>query len=311
MKILSPFTLISCLSLVNSPAALLVYEPFDYTPDLSDAVAGAQNGKNGGTGFAGPWEDMTTGSNAGEGFIYGSGGNTNGTNGSKPDWDGVVDNLATSGGYVGLSPFSNDQFEDRNNARRVLAQSAGAMAGADGVLWASMAVHFEDSRFNFAPGLMLTDGGGFSERVRDITDGSTGIGVGHGSGWGLDLNAITYNAGEFDTRTNVSNLSTSQDSVLVLKFEFGAGADTVSTWFFNEDQPFDEAVFDANAGSTTSTFDIDENSLTTLAVGFTRAGNAYDEIRLGDTFADVTPIPEPSSVVLLAFSLVGLVRRRR
>jgi hypothetical protein len=46
-------------------------------------------------------------------FIYGSLGNTNGTNGSKPDWDGVVDNLPTAGGYVGLSPFVNDQFVDR------------------------------------------------------------------------------------------------------------------------------------------------------------------------------------------------------
>lgn len=66
MKIFSSVTLVSCLSLANLPAALLVYEPFGYPPDLSDAVAGAQNGKNGGTGFAGPWEDMTTGSNAGE-----------------------------------------------------------------------------------------------------------------------------------------------------------------------------------------------------------------------------------------------------
>jgi hypothetical protein len=158
---------------------------------------------------------------------------------------------------------------------------------------------------------MLTDGGGFSERVRDITDGSTGIGIGHGSAWGLDLNAITYNAGAFDSRTNVSNISTSADNVLVLKFEFGAGSDSVSAWFFTEDEPLDEGVFDANAGTTTSTFDIDENSLTTLAVGITRAGNAYDEIRLGDTFADVTPIPEPSAMALLGLSLCGLVRRRR
>lgn len=290
---------------------MLVYEPFDYAPDLSDAVAGAQNGKNGGLGFSGAWEDMTAGSNNGEGFIYGSSGNTNGTNGGLPGWDGVVDNLPTSGGYVGLSPFANDATEDRNNARRQLAQSAGAMAGADGILWVSMAVHFRDNRFNFSPGLMFTDGGGFSERVRDITDGSTGIGIGHGSAWGLDLNAITYNAGAFDTRTNVSNISTTLDNVLVLKFEFGPTSDSVSTWFFPEDQALDEAVFNANALSTTSTFNIDENTLTTLAVGITRAGNAYDEIRIGDTFLDVAGIPEPSSLVLLGLSFLGLLTRRR
>jgi len=221
-----------------------------------------------------------------------------------------VDNLLQTGGYVGLSPFSNDSTEDRNNARRALAQSAGAMAGADGVLWMSMAVHFEDNRFNFSPGLMLTDGGGFSERVRDITDSSTGIGIGHGSAWGIDLNAITYNAGAFDTRTNVSNISTTLDNVIVLKFEFGA-ADKVSTWFFTEDQELSEAVFNANALSTTATFDIDENTLTTLAVGITRAGNAYDEIRIGDSFADVTPIPEPASLALLGLGGLMMIRRRR
>ena len=242
-------------------ADLLVYEGFEYTPNLGDPVAGALNGKNGGTGFGGAWEDMTSGSNNGEGFIYDSAGNTNGTNGGKPDWDGVVNNLLTAGGYVGLSPYSDDQTEDRNNARRALAQSAGEMAGADGVLWMSMAVHFEDNRFNFSPGLMFTDGGGFSERVRDITDNSTGIGIGHGSAWGIDLNAITYNAGAFDTRTNVSNISTTLDNVIVLKYEFGPTSDTVSTWYFTEDQVMTEADFNANAGATTSTFNIDESTL--------------------------------------------------
>lgn len=291
---------VAALAVHSVQAELLVYEGFDYP-------IAVQNGTNGGTGFAGAWEDMIAGSNAGEGYIFSSAGNTEGTNGNKPDWDGVVSNLAQTGGYVGLSPFVDDASMDRNNARRALAQSAGAMAGADGVLWMSAAFHFEDNRFNFSPGLMFTDGGGFSERVRDITDSSTGIGIGHGSAWGIDLNAITFNAGAFDARTNVSNISTTLDNVIVLKFEFGAGSDSVSTWFFTEDQVMDEATFNANALTVTSTFDIDETTLTTLAVGFTRAGNAYDEIRIGDTFADVTPapIPEPSTLALVGLGLIG------
>jgi len=257
---------------------------------------------------------MTAGSNNGEGFIYGSSGNSGTENGSKPDWDGVVNNLPQAGGYVGLSPFSDDQTQDRNNARRLLAQSAGAMAGADGILWMSMAVHFEDQRFNFIPGLLLTDGGGFSERSRDITDGSTGIGIGHGTAWGGDLNAVTYNAGSFDTRTIAAGSfggAGSPDNVIILKFEFGPATDSVTTWYFGEDEVMSELAFDGSAGSTTSTFDIDENSLTTLAAGFTRAGNAYDEIRIGDTFNDVVGIPEPSSLGLLGLSLAAFLRRRR
>lgn len=279
-----------------SQGIVYVYEPFDYLPDLTEPVLGAQNGKDGGTGFAGAWEDMTSGSNAGEGFIYDSSGNTTGTNGVKPDWDGVVDNLPMAGGYVGLSPFVSDQLEDRINARRTLEQSAGAMAGADGIMWVSMAVHFEDNRFFFAPALALTDGGGFEERVTNLSDGSNGLGIGNGGppindGRNTtDVTASHYIAGTRDetTKTDITNLITgTADYVLVLKYEFGDVSDSVSAWAFTESDALTEAGFDANAGTLTSSANIDEDTLTTLAVGFTRAGNAYDEIRIGDSFEDV------------------------
>jgi len=38
---------------------------------------------------------------------------------------------------------------------------------------------------------------------------------------------------------------------------------------------------------------------------------AADEIRFGDSFADVTPIPEPSSALLLVTAVLGLAIRRR
>ena len=132
MKFITSLALLGLAGSISAQAALLVYEPFEYIPDLSDPLLGALNGKDGGAGFAGAWEDMTSGSNAGEGFIYDGTGNTEGSNGAKPDWDGVVDNLPSVGGYVGLSPYANDQLEDRLNARGALEQSAGAMAGADG-----------------------------------------------------------------------------------------------------------------------------------------------------------------------------------
>jgi hypothetical protein len=296
MKFITSLALFGLAGVISAQAALLVYEPFEYGPDLSDSVLGALNGKDGGTGFAGTWEDMTSGSNNGEGFIYDDTGNTNGTNGAKPDWDGVVDNLPTVGGYVGLSPYSNDQQEDRLNARRTLGQSAGAMAGADGILWVSMIVHFEDNRFFFAPALALTDGGGFQERVTNLSDASNGLGIGNGGppindGRNeTDVTASHYIVGTRDetTKTDITNLSTATaDYVLVLKYAFGDDSDSVSAWAFAESDDLSEANFDANASTLTSSANIDEDSLTTLAVGITRAGNAYDEIRIGDSFGDV------------------------
>jgi hypothetical protein len=49
-----------------------------------------------------------------------------------------------------------------------------------------------------------------------------------------------------------------------------------------------------------------------LAAGFSSGQAAYDEIRIGTTFADVSPIPEPSSFAALAgLGVLGLVASRR
>jgi len=37
----------------------------------------------------------------------------------------------------------------------------------------------------------------------------------------------------------------------------------------------------------------------------------YDEIRFGATFADVSPVPEPSAALLGALGVLALLRRRR
>ncbi len=39
--------------------------------------------------------------------------------------------------------------------------------------------------------------------------------------------------------------------------------------------------------------------------------NLMDEIRMGESYADVTPIPEPATMVLLALGGLAVVRRRR
>jgi hypothetical protein len=45
--------------------------------------------------------------------------------------------------------------------------------------------------------------------------------------------------------------------------------------------------------------------------GFSSGQVGYDEVRIGTSFADVSPIPEPSAAVLGLLGVMGLVRRRR
>lgn len=94
-------------TLTASHGELLVYEPSDYKP-TNDETFGRLAGRNGGLGFGAPWQDTQGNFNEGEAFIYDSRGNPKdlygGTWGQgKVDWDGVVDNLPTMGGYAAIS----------------------------------------------------------------------------------------------------------------------------------------------------------------------------------------------------------------
>lgn len=273
-----------------SHGGLLVYEPFDYKP-VNDETYGRLAGRNGGLGFGAPWQDTQGEGNDGEAFIYDSRGNPKdlygGTWGQgKVNWDGVVDNLPTMGGYAAISDWSS---RDVLNSTRKLARSAGEMAKANGgVLWLSGVFHFPDSGF-FAPvGLALTsDGGGLFERSTSITNKGNAIGVGNGTKFrnGMKrLNPMIWEKGVDKASKPGTDISTKKDNIIILKFEFGE-TDTVSAWYFTEDQRMSEEEFNKNAISCT--LSIEEDTLDTLAFGTIREGNAVDELRIATSFNDV------------------------
>jgi hypothetical protein len=61
-----------------------------------------------------------------------------------------------------------------------------------------------------------------------------------------------------------------------------------------------------NVSGTRGSFTFD-----TIRLGSFNGSGAVDELRIGTTFADVSPVPEPSTVGLLAIGALGLARRRR
>jgi hypothetical protein len=293
-KALFSIALATLVSMSAAVGELLVHEAFDYAP-VNDPVGGRLAGKTGGLGFNGPWVN-SSGDNLGLAFIYDSRGNPDALyggsfGGGQPDWDGVVNNLPTRGGYAGLSDWSNqaNASEDKWNSHRPLAMSAGEMAGPDGVLWLSAVWHWPGSSLQNRPGIALTNGGHFSTaRSEFLSNNGFGMGVGNGNigGWPTAvLNPTIWNNGSEVAQTGASSMTLIGDHVIILKFQFGA-VDKVSAWSFTENHPLTEAAFNANATSVSHA--IDEFKLNTLVFGAHRKETAIDEFRIGTTFQSVT-----------------------
>lgn len=266
---------------------LLVYEPFDYQPH-NDEVMGRLESRNGGLGFADAWKD--TASAAGFAFIYDQRGNpedlyAGGWGEGGPAWDGVVGNLPTMGGYLGVSDWDKGGAP---HSTRKLAKSAGEMAKENGgVLWLSAVWHMPNQAF-FAPvGIALaSDNSGFKDRAIAFDGETNAIGAGSGRNFRerKRLNPVIWKKGEEVAGNPGSNIDGKKDNIVILKFEFGE-TDKVSTWYFTEDQEMTESAFNENAASASS--DIDENTLNVLTICTILSNNAIDEIRVGTNFKSV------------------------
>ena len=297
------------IDVTTAGVELFVYEPFDYP-------VGPLAGNSGGTGMTGAWAD---GPEAGTAYIYDETTATDpvdisGNGNQTLSWDGIVDNLPTTPAppaarFVGLTAFTSSS-PDKFEAYRPLAQSAGEMAGEDGVLWASVVWHQKANNYGSHVGFALgTDC--FNDRSRKIsTTGTFGSGAGNAIGVGGAINTTTvapviFNGGNIQVRTTdgAANTSLSLDNIIILKFVFGE-TDTVYAYSFTENQEMTEAAFDAGAVSATGT--IDENSLNIVTYSQTRGQNAVDEIRIGNSFASVIGIegspPDPDPPTLLAIA---------
>ncbi|MGE9266603.1 MAG: hypothetical protein ACQKBY_00795 [Verrucomicrobiales bacterium] len=258
-------------------AALTHYEPFDYPAGTG------LDGLNGGTGWGAAWSD----------------GNNDVTTGSGSLNYPAAGNFSSSGNQVNISSsVTNAQAVRALGTTMNLATSGNTFYAS--ALFQISAVSGQGSSLNFTS---ETDGTGFNRWRFGINDsGNFYVGMDPLQANQLATSTSTASAGTTyllvaKMRTNTGGGDGNGDQVFLKIYEAG---DSIF-------EPLTDGDWDLSAigysGVTLRSLRLDLNN----AAG---QSNQLDEIRIGTSFADVAPIPEPSALLLLGLSPLALLRRR-
>lgn len=182
-----------------------------------------------------------------------------------------------------------------------------------GELWFSFTAQKLQNNFNAAEGgIVIGNKALGNARVfeNDGTDGLTGFGIApttSGDDWmAYGWNGSSQVAGGSALGVGVGSGDT---RLLVEQVQYGAGTGGADIFTFY-DQPDTSLASSSLVEVTSLEVDADESLPDTLNV--TRQVNtAYDEIRIGASYDDVSPVPEASTFALIGLSGLFLLRRRR
>lgn len=282
----------------SSQAALLAYEPFDYAAASNlQGLGGSELGFDGGS----TWDIVN---------------------------NGPLTTTATTNADVLAGGITFGDLQVAGNKGRYATSNAGTETKAimraidfnvtSGTVWTSFLYQANASNDATGRGLGIYDSGG----NRDFTSlGQRNVASGAG--------AVTYDSAAVNT---AAGLTIATPYMIISRFEnvgAASGGGTATMWMVNltEFSAFDDDNFItvaelntiaadriAVANDTGSTPGISDDGTIGFVVADTTSSSRhawwFDELRVGTTLNDVTPIPEPSVAILSLAGLALFCRRR-
>lgn len=290
-------------------AALIAYEPFAYAAGA--LPTSGSNADPGQIGFANTnWQD-TIGA-----------GNHSATVSSPSLITGNSSyDQNSSGGYVAVTTNGSNTTTSNTAAYlNPLSSSAISSLASDsnpGSVFVSALLQpsqVKSSSFNGSGLLELYNSGNTSSGGAIIKMGNNAS-ANPGAYWGISpfsgtAGANSYGFGAGDTSNTVA--VTTGTTLLVMELTYTAtGNDTINLWVnpTSTSSPQD-ATFTVSGGlAQIQGIELVQNSGTDSTTNFT---TDFDEIRIGNTFADVVPTPEPTTAATLGIlGIAACLRRRR
>jgi hypothetical protein len=274
-QMLAMATLVAGLGWIGTAQAeLLVYEGFDYE-------AGANVvGQTGGDGWEDPWvlnagtsSPTTDAASLESGLLQTAGGAASWTGSDRTR---ITRNTVDLSDYYDVGDTLYASFLASNTGSYEYKYFFGDVGGGDGIGWSTS--HWSGSQWTAHTG----------------------------AGGGLDADPND----EVETTPVSSSVDASDMNLFVMQFTVTAVASgeartvDLNYWINPESLGGAAPAPDASFTGVSVNLDADETY-------FSEDPGAFlDEIRIGTTFADVTPIPEPATLALLSLGGLAMIRRR-
>ncbi len=252
---------------------LIAYEGFSYTTG-SGQLYSTSGGANGGTGWGGAWSGFTT--NASFNTINA---------GSMSYTDPASATLSTAGNSLEISSGAT-------TAPSYTRALTSAITPTDGsVLWLSF----------------LAAGSGGSTMGLTLYNGATQLlllgNSGTNDAWGIRQ----LSGGSAFSSTGVQMASmvgtVGSTALICVNISFQAGNDVVE--MFVNPTLGDTTPSTSSRYATQSLVDITSLSQISIGVGTANQKLDFDELRIGNSYADVVAVPEPSAMALVMISFAG------